>query len=259
VKKTKESSAAEKRRILVEQRRNRQLKLLAAALVAGIIAEGLFILAKSDNFDIRKIQFSGNRKITTNRLAKLAGITTKTNIFDMRAADVVARLRTDPWISTVTVKRQFPLTVAITVVERQPFAVVSMNGRFYLVDRAATVIEAPTSNVYPGLAVVAGTPTEDDKEPGLTLTGPALRNALAVLGGLDADIAAAIESMAAPTIDGLSFKLKGGPVVMYGKSEMQKQKNYAIKVILKEAVNEGRVWQYIDVRVPSNPAAKAAA
>ncbi len=46
---------------------------------------------------------------------------------------------------------------------------------------------------------------------------------------------------------------------MYGKAEMNKQKNYAIKVIKTEATNEGKVWQYIDVRVPSNPVAKAAA
>jgi hypothetical protein len=46
---------------------------------------------------------------------------------------------------------------------------------------------------------------------------------------------------------------------MYGKTEMTDQKNYAIKVILDQATKEGRTWQYIDVRVPSNPVAKAAA
>ena len=257
--KGKESGAAEKRRLLIEQRRNTQLKIVAAVLLLGIIGEGLFILAKSNTFDVRKIQISGNKRIPTARIAKLAGVSTKTNIFDMRTAEVVRRVRTEPWIASVQVRRELPLTIRIAVTERQASAVVNMTGRFYLVDRAANVIEAKATNVYPGVALIAGSPFEEAKEPGEAFTDPSVKNALAVLVGLDKDIAVSVVSMAAPSIDGLSFQLRGGPVVMYGKSEMSKQKNYAIKVILKEAANEGRVWQYIDVRVPSNPAAKAAA
>jgi len=257
MKKAKKSSAAEKRRLLIEQRRNKQLKVVSAILLAGILAEAVFILAKSNYLDIRQIHISGNQRVATNRVAKLSRLTTKTNIFDFRVADVTRRLLAEPWIASASVDRKLPLRVVIKVTERQPAAVIQMGGGFYLVDRDAFVIGVNPANVWPGLIVVAGAPFEDTKEPRERFTSPALRNALAALGGLDKDLAASVESMTAPTIDGLSFKLRGGPTVMYGKSEMTAQKNYAIKVILTEAANEGKNWQYIDVRVPSNPAAKA--
>lgn len=258
MKKTKTTSAAEKRRLLVEQRRNKQLKFVSALLLIAILAEGLFILAKSDYLDVRRIDIRGNNRVTTARLAKLAGLTTKTNIFDFSAAEITKRLLSEPWIRSATVARKLPLRVIISVTERQPAAVVLMGGRFYLVDKGAAIIEGKDANVYPGQTVIADAPYEDKKEAGEDFAGPSIRNALAALGGLDKDLALAVESMTAPSIDGMSFKLKGGPIVMYGKSEMIRQKNYAIKVILKEAANEGKSWQYIDVRVPSNPAAKAA-
>lgn len=223
----------------------------------AIAAEALFILAKSDYLDITRIDISGNKRLTTARVAKLSGLTTKTNIFDWRTADVRRRLLGESWIESATVTRRLPLRVVIKIAERQPAAVIVMGARFYLVDKNRIVIDRKDTNVFPGQAVVSNAPAEDEKEIGERFASPSVRNALEALAGLDKDLAASVGSIAAPSIDGMSFKLKSGPIIMYGKAEMIKQKNYAIKVILTEAANEGKNWQYIDVRVPSNPAAKA--
>ncbi len=223
----------------------------------AIVAEALFILAKSDYLDIRRIDISGNKRIATAQILKLSRLTTKTNIFDWRSSDVRRRLLTEPWLESASVTRRFPLRVTIKVAERQPAAVIVMGTWFYLVDENLVVIKRQNTNIFTGQAVVLNAPPEDEREIGQRFTGASIRNALKALAVLDKELAPSVESVTAPSIDGLAFKLKSGPTIMYGKAEMTKQKNYAIKVILTEAANEGKSWQYIDVRVPSNPAAKA--
>lgn len=250
--------AAEKHRLALEQRRNKRYKIIGAVLLIAIAGESGFIFAKSDTFNIRKITVAGNAKVAEKRVLKLSGLTLKTNVFDFSAGSARRNIETEPWVKNAVVERKLPLNVAIRITERAPAAVLQAGAKFCLVDTDMTAIEVTDVNGFAGVPFVKDIPFEDVTEPGDRFKSSAAANALNVLKGLDKETGAAIIVMSAPSIDGLSFTLNTGTLVMYGKAEMAKQKNYAIKVIMTEAVNEGKKWQYIDVRVPSNPAAKAA-
>lgn len=258
MKKVKKSAAQEKRQQIVEERRNRRFKAVIFVLVLAIAAEGVYVASGTKYFNVRRIEVSGNQRVTTAKIIKLSGISKKDNIFGIDTALTVKRIGVDPWIKQVSVARALPLTIKINVAERQPLATCFQDGVYYLLDNdGAVVLKGPAPPVA-GLPLIKDTPPEDAPEAGETATGAALRNALLVVAALDKDIKADIGWVSAPTIDGLSIKLNSGPVIMYGKAEMNRQKNYAIKVIKTEGVNEEKTWQYIDVRVPSNPVAKAA-
>jgi len=259
VKKTKKTSAQEKRRRIVEQRRNRQLKAVIAILLVAISAEALYIASGSKYFNIKKIDISGNSRLSTEKILKLSGISLKDNIFRVNAGLVAKRVKGEPWIKSATVSRALPLTIKIAVSERQPRAIWLSGPTYYLLDTDGAVVSVGPAPPLAGLPLIKDAPPDNGLETGETVKAPAVKNALAVIAALDKDILADIGWVSAPTIDGLAIHLNSGPVVMYGKAEMSKQKNYAIKVIRTEATNEGKVWQYIDVRVPSNPVAKAAA
>jgi cell division protein FtsQ len=257
VKKTKKTSAQEKRRQVLEERRNRQLKVVIAVLLIAISAEAIYLASGSKYFKLDKIKISGNSRISTAKILKLSGLSLKDNVFRVDTVMAKKRVMGEPWIKSAAVAREFPLTIKITVVERQPVAIWLDGLTYYLLDTEGAVIAAGPAAPLAGIPIIKDAPPEDGLDTGEIAGPPAVKNALAVASALDKDILADIGWISAPTIDGLSIKLNSGPVIMYGKAEMAKQKNYAIKVILKEAANESKTWQYIDVRVPSNPVAKA--
>jgi cell division protein FtsQ len=259
LKKVKKSAAQAKRQQIVEERRNRRNKAIILLLVAAITAEGMYIASGSKYFNVREIKVSGNRRIASAKLIKLSGITKKDNIFAIDSVLAAKRICGNPWIKEAVVSRALPLSIKINVVERQPFVLWLGGGVYYLLDTEGAAIMAGPAPPFPGMPLIKDAPPETRPETGEKIQGAALKNALAVVAALDKDIKADIGWVSAPTIDGLSIKLNSGPVIMYGKAEMNKQKNYAIKVIQTEGVNEEKAWQYIDVRVPSNPVAKAAA
>lgn len=249
--------AAEKHRLALEQRRNKRYKIIGAVLLIAIAGESAFIFAKSETFNIRKVTITGEKMVGEKRILRLSGLSSTTNIFDFSAGHTRKNIESEPWIKSANVARAFPLRVNIRIIERTPAAVFQSGARYCLVDTDMTVIQIADTNIFTGVPFIKDTPYEDIAEPGDVVKSSAADNAVSVLKSLDPETAAAITAVSAPTIDGLSFTLNSGTLVMYGKAEMHKQKNYAIKVILTEAVNEGKVWQYIDVRVPANPAAKA--
>lgn len=259
MKKIKRTGVQEKRRRIVEERRNKQVKVFIIVLILAILAEAAYIGAGSKYLNIREITVAGNKSVSSEKIVKLSGLTVKDNFLyaDMEMAR--KRVEGDPWIADAKVYRRLPLTVKITVAEREPRAVWLNAGLYYLLDKNGTVMVVAPQHPMMGLPVIKDCPIETGLEPGEKARGAALINALTVAGDLDKEIATDVSMISAPTIDGLAIQLNKGTTIMYGKAEMTKQKNYAIKVILTEGVNEGKAWQYVDVRVPSNPVAKAAA
>jgi cell division protein FtsQ len=259
VKKTKKTSAQEKRRQIIEQRRNRQLKAVIAILVIAIAGEAIYIASGTKYFNINKIRMYGNSRISNEKIIKLSGLSLNDNIFRVDTGLAAKRIQGEPWIKKAFVTRQLPLTVKIQVTERQPLAIWLNGPSYYLLDKEGTVIAVGTAPPLAGLPLIKDAAPSTGLDIGEPVEESAVKNALSVIAMLDKDILADIGWVSAPTIDGLAIKLNSGPVVMYGKAEMTKQKNYALKVIQTEATNEGKIWQYIDVRVPSNPVAKAIA
>lgn len=257
MKKQNKSGAAEKHRQALEERRNRRYRVFGIILLIAIIGETGFIFAKSDTFNIRKITIAGESRVPEKKILKLSGLTRKTNIFDFSARNAGRNIATEPWVKSARVTRVFPLDVSVKVAERTPVAVFITGTKYVLIDTDMCAIQIADTNIFTGIPVVKDTPAEDIPEPGERLKSSSAANAVGALKGLDKDTAAMIAVISAPTIDGFSFTLNTGTLIMYGKAEMAQQKNYAIKVILTEAANEGKMWQYIDVRVPANPAAKA--
>ncbi|MFH1736721.1 MAG: FtsQ-type POTRA domain-containing protein [Actinomycetota bacterium] len=256
--KDKKPSAKEKRRRIVEERQNRRLKAVVVVLLIAIAGEALYIFAKSDTFAIRKITVTGNRHVATKQIVKTSRLSLNKNIFDFSAPQVGDRIEEIPWIKDAECVRRLPLMVTIVVREREQRATLAQAGRFYLLDKEIYILQE-LGAAPPDFPVITDAPFVEGLLPGVKVGSPAVRNAVECVVALDASVTSDIAVVSAPTIDGLALKLKSGPVIMYGKTEMTDQKNYAIKVILDQATKEGRTWQYIDVRVPSNPVAKAAA
>lgn len=238
-----------------ERRRRRRLNLIIALLFLAVLAESVYLASQSKIFNVRHIIVEGNQRVSKERILKLSGISSDSNILKISTRAAEKRIMEEVWLKKVQVTRQFPLDITISVGERQPLAVVSVKGNFLLVDEEGKILRSERSNIFPGFAVIGDLSSLRTVAVGQTIKSPALTNALFCLKRLQDVFPTPIVYVSASSVDGLSFQLSSGLTIFYGRAELVRHKNYAIKVILAESENRGEKLKYIDVRVPSNPAA----
>lgn len=238
-----------------QRRRSRRLNLIILVLLVGILLEFLYLFSRSKFFSVHEIQVKGNRRVSSERIVALSGINQDTNIFQVSAKEVTRKLSREVWVERADVRRKFPLRMEIVVQERKPLAVVAFRDRFVLVDKEAKILQVEKENIFPSLPVIREVTVVGKIAPGRSIKSLPLSNALLCLKYLETDLKSSIFFLSAPSIDGLALQLRSGLVILYGKVELPDEKNYAIKAIVAQAESRGQRLKYIDVRVPSNPAA----
>ncbi|WP_419175493.1 cell division protein FtsQ/DivIB [Desulfosediminicola sp.] len=98
------------------------------------------LLADLSFFKVRNIQYSGCRVVPEEEIRQLSGITLyQTSLLGLDQARVVNNIGKHPWVSQVSIKRNWPTDIAISVKEYTPVAlmnvVTSGKPQLYYVDR----------------------------------------------------------------------------------------------------------------------------
>jgi len=109
-------------------------------------------------FPIKHTVFSGNRHLTDNELKALAGVHTGESLVTLSYKTLSERLLKSPWIKSVSMRKEFPDTLSVSIVEAAPFALLDMNGHFFLVDEKGKLLEKLKGSSVPFLPVITGDP-----------------------------------------------------------------------------------------------------
>ncbi|MFY0570394.1 cell division protein FtsQ/DivIB [Archangium lansingense] len=105
---------------------------LTCALVWGGIELRRWALS-SPTFLLKETSFSGLQRATPGELLKLSGLTVGQNLWSLDVETLERTMSTHPWVRTVEVRRHFPSSVSVEVVEHMPAALAAL-GDLYLVD-----------------------------------------------------------------------------------------------------------------------------
>ncbi len=110
-------------------------------------------------FSLDNIQVAGNSRLSYADVLAAADIQEGDNTFAIRLDELEARLRENPWVSDVEVKRVLPSTLEITLAEHEPRFWIMVDNTLYYADTKGTPIDAvsagklislPTLHVDPG-------------------------------------------------------------------------------------------------------------
>jgi len=93
-----------------------------------------YALANSSLFDVAVISVEGNTVVSRDEILVLSGLSTGANLLKISPVRVETSISTQPYIKDVDVSRSFPDTVAIRVSERTPFALISCDERYLVLD-----------------------------------------------------------------------------------------------------------------------------
>ena len=115
-----------------KKRRKKHYFIRFLVVVGVIVAVACFLM--SSYFDIKQIDVEGTKNLKKSQIVKLSGIETGTNIFKLHKKEAEQKLLESSYIAHVEIKRDFPGTVKITVLERRESAAVKYGKDYLIID-----------------------------------------------------------------------------------------------------------------------------
>jgi cell division protein FtsQ len=147
------------------QRRSGALFKVLAVLITAVA----ILLAMSVFFKISRIDVAGAESYSAEEIIEASGIEVGENLFFVDRFGAASRIFVElPYIDSVTVTRQLPNHILITVSESKAAACVTYDGGLYAVNHNGKVISAVDESEAEGLIRVTGIEVAEPK-PGAQL------------------------------------------------------------------------------------------
>ena len=153
----KQEMAIKKRKLI--------LKIIRTIILIGILIGTLIYILLSPLFNIKDVTVTGNNKLSREEIISLSEIRTEENIFKTSKNDIKNKIKTNPYVENVKIRRKLPDKVEIIVVERVatymlPFAnsYVYINNQGYMLEITSqkanlpiiTRFTTPAENLHEG-------------------------------------------------------------------------------------------------------------
>lgn len=219
------------------RRLRRARPFLYAALALVVVVGGVWLVYFSSVVTVRDVSVQGTRTISSVRVRAVAKTPIGVQLARVDLDAIRARVETIPAVKSVSVSRSWPHTVAISVTERTPVAVVDRGAGLQAVDEDGVLFGS-----YPrqpaDLPLLQTAPDVDSE---------ALSEAARVVTSLRPDIRAIVDRVEVESVDRIRLHLSGGRTVMWGSAEQSAEKAAVLAVLLHQKAQE------VDVSVPERP------
>jgi len=225
--------------------------LLLVAAVAGLFAgghisgafkavgRGIDGLVADAGFGVTSVQLSGNQRTQPSQILAALGIETGQAIFGADVQKARARLLQLPWVADAQVRRQYPDSIAVTLVEKLPFALWQRPEGTFVVERNGRVITRIDPSAFPHLPMYVG--------DGAAEAGAELVDAIAQHRA----VVARVKAMQRVSERRWNLLLDDGVVVELPETGWQKQLDVLENLIVDKAVLERDITE-IDLRSPDD-------
>jgi cell division protein FtsQ len=151
-------------------------------LVGGLLAASIHKLLKTTPFPVQRVEVRGTKRLNHAEIIALTGVTPGQNMLALRLKTVGQQVLTNPWVASVRVQRFFPGTIAVSIKEREPVAVINM-GLLYYLDANGEPFKPLSHGDSLDFPVVTGI-SEDDLNSDPATTKDALKTACDLIAAL---------------------------------------------------------------------------
>lgn len=109
--------------------------------IAFIALTVLGIKYLNQRFVLQDIEITGNYQLDKDYVTKLTGVNIGDLMLELDLETVDERLTDNPWIKSVSMRKQLPDRLLIKINEATPTALLGLKKRLYLIDRDGEVLE----------------------------------------------------------------------------------------------------------------------
>jgi cell division protein FtsQ len=207
------------------------------------------MLLVSPLLEIEHVDVSGVDRVSKEDVISLTGITAGNNLIAVDKRVLTRRLKKEPWIDTVAIKRRLPNRLVIEIKEMRPIAIISMDD-LYLVDARGVVFKGLSKDDGIDLPIITGLSIDElDKDEASAL----LFKAFDLIKILSKERVFGISDISEINIDknyGLAvYTLKEGIKIDIGSSDFEEKLERLERLISKRNGNFTGV-EYIDMNNP---------
>ncbi|HUO93095.1 MAG TPA: FtsQ-type POTRA domain-containing protein [Rhizomicrobium sp.] len=225
--------------------------LLLVAVVTGLFAgghvsgafkavgRGADALIADAGFGLTSVHLAGNQRTQPSQIMAALGVEPGQPIFGADVQAARARLLQLPWVADAQVRRQYPDSLAVTIIEKLPFALWQMPEGTFVVERSGKVITRTDASAFPHLPLYVG--------DGAPEAGAELVDAIAQHRA----VVARVKAMQRVSERRWNLLLDDGVVVELPETGWQKQLDVLENLIVDKAVLERDITE-IDLRSPDD-------
>lgn len=251
-----ERIAERRREVRDERRRARLRRTLTMLALLALLAVG-YAVERSPLVALSEIQVGGADRLDPDTVIETAALELGTSTLRLDLGEAEERVRALPAVDDVEARRVDPLTVRITIVERQPVLVAASGPDRVLVDADGVVL---AQGVEDGLVPVLLPARATLPRPGERVAElPALAAAHAIHGQLPSELRTRVARIEAHSADEVDLRLRmpdAEPVLVHlGRAERLDEKVRALLAVLGD-VGDVAV-STIDVRAPATPVVRS--
>lgn len=127
----------------------------------GVAILGAKLLVRA--FPVKNIMVSGNYHLEESEITETVNIRDGSSLVKLSLDELKARLKRNAWIKKVSLRKRFPDTIMVDVEEAVPRALLSLNGRIFLVDTGGNVLEEIEGESTSFLPVIVGINPKKDR------------------------------------------------------------------------------------------------
>ncbi|MEE2661479.1 MAG: cell division protein FtsQ/DivIB [Pseudomonadota bacterium] len=103
-----------------------------------------------------KVILHGRKNASKKNIQKALGFKVGAALLSIDLNTARTNLEALPWIRAASVKREFPDTVRVRIIERRPLAIWQQKNKHYLIDDEGTVITSKILQTFQNLLVLVG-------------------------------------------------------------------------------------------------------
>lgn len=222
-------------------RMRRRRLAVTLTVTAGVLALiGYLVLWHTSLIAVSGVRVQGAKAVPAATVLKAAQIPDGSPMAALDPAAAAARIERIPQIASATVRKDWPGTVVISVVERVPAALVPDAGGYAVVDRGGVVF-GQSATVRSGLPVI--------DVSGAAKAAQVVPGALAALRALPADVDRRISSITATDPYAITLTLTDGVTVNWGGGDGAVDKARDLVALMR--IGHAR---HYDVSAPNAPA-----
>lgn len=135
--------------------------LFAATGMYGVIAGGhadtvVQAITAHSGFAISDVRVTGDRQTSEIDVLQKIGLNGWTSLVGFDAGDARERIAELPWVESASVRKVYPSTLEVSLVERKPFAIWQNGSRLTVVERSGKVIAPFSGGQLAKLPLVVG-------------------------------------------------------------------------------------------------------
>ncbi len=135
----------------------------------GVVGDTRNAAANAIGFKITNVSITGRKQLTQDEILAVGGVTGRSSLLFLNAADVRDKLKGDPWIGDATVQKLYPGKLQIDITERAPYALWQRDGQVSVIAEDGTVLEPFVASRFVTLPLVVGKGAETRAKDFLTL------------------------------------------------------------------------------------------